>query len=408
MTKWLFAWILALLMCSTAGVYLYIRIKRSLRVLGVSEFGAVRKLIIMLASVFICLFAANVWADSSIVALHFLIIMLLMDLVVFIYGRIRKKCTGRAYVIGDKPCMLRKLYETGVLALVLTAVICIYGFINAGKIVETDYTVDSGGKLDNEYSILYLSDLHMGNIDDETVKGSLKKLYDRKFDMVVLGGDITDERTTKEETEAVFEMLGKFDTRYGIFYTYGNHDLNNFTHKQHYVDEESYEALLMRSGIVPFADDTRVLNDELVLIGRKDMGYGSPDYDEVEDSKSDPDAVRMTMKELIADANGGEGFGPSSDRDSKFYISLDHQPEGFDESVAESIELTVSGHTHAGQIFPMGAIARLTGSYNYGRYEEKSHNRKGVSELIVSSGVCMWSFPFRTEKKSEYNVITVK
>lgn len=409
MSQSLFSMILNAIVCVTIGTYLYFRIKHSLRVFGVIEFTRIKKVLIIIASLGICFIAADIWDNPSVVALHFILIMMILDLIVFIYSRIRKKITGKMYVFGDKPTLLRWLYETGLIALIITACMCTYGFINARHFVETDYTVDSEGQLDNKYSILYLSDLHAGNISQDVIDNCIKKLYKRKFDMVVLGGDITDERTTKKETEHIFKMLGGFNTKYGIYYTYGNHDLRNYTHKTAYVDEKSYEALCRKNGIKPFVDKSLVLNDELVILGRRDMGYGSPDFDEIKNSKTDPEAVRMTLEEMITEVNGGkEGYGPASKKDPKYYVSLDHQPEGFNESVYESINLTLAGHTHAGQIFPMGFLSRLFGTYNYGRYVEKSSNRQGRSELLVSSGIAMWGFPFRTEKHSEYNVITVK
>ena len=81
----------------------------------------------------------------------------------------------------------------------------------------------------------------------------------------------------------------------------------------------------------------------------------------------------------------------------------DHQPVEIEENIAQEVDLQVSGHTHGGQIWPVGLLTELLGQYNYGNYSEKNN-----FELVVSSGYTGWRYPIRTGKHCEFVMITVK
>ena len=85
-----------------------------------------------------------------------------------------------------------------------------------------------------------------------------------------------------------------------------------------------------------------------------------------------------------------------------YVVLLDHQPVQSEENARQGVDLQLSGHTHAGQLIPIGYINALTGALNYGEYE------RGGCKVIVSSGMAGWGFPFRTQEKCEYVVIHLK
>ena len=73
------------------------------------------------------------------------------------------------------------------------------------------------------------------------------------------------------------------------------------------------------------------------------------------------------------------------------------------ENAEAGIDLQLSGHTHAGQIWPMGFLSKLVGVNEeyYGLHDIKDF------KVIVSSGMAGWGYPIRTEGPSEYVVINV-
>ncbi len=87
---------------------------------------------------------------------------------------------------------------------------------------------------------------------------------------------------------------------------------------------------------------------------------------------------------------------------SRFIIVADHQPVGAEENAAAGVDLELSGHTHAGQIFPIGYFTEVSGGMNYGEYQE------GDCRVIVSSGTTGWGFPIRTQGKCEYVVVHLR
>ena len=76
---------------------------------------------------------------------------------------------------------------------------------------------------------------------------------------------------------------------------------------------------------------------------------------------------------------------------SKYVIVIDHQPLEAIENSKLGVDLQVSGHTHAGQVFPYKEIIEYEGVNSYGKYTT------GDMEQIVSSGLTGWGWGIRNE-----------
>jgi hypothetical protein len=90
-------------------------------------------------------------------------------------------------------------------------------------------------------------------------------------------------------------------------------------------------------------------------------------------------------------------------RPGEFPILLAHHPHAFDPAVAAGLPLTLSGHTHGGQLMLTDRIGAGPILYRYwsGLY------RKGASALVVSNGVGNW-FPLRTHAPAEIVHVTLE
>ena len=88
---------------------------------------------------------------------------------------------------------------------------------------------------------------------------------------------------------------------------------------------------------------------------------------------------------------------------NKPFYTPDELRRTLKENCKAGVDLSLSGHTHAGQIWPTGQLGELIGvnELNYG------YRQDGDYQVIVSSGIGGWGYPIRTGRHSEYVVITL-
>ena len=84
-------------------------------------------------------------------------------------------------------------------------------------------------------------------------------------------------------------------------------------------------------------------------------------------------------------------------------ILLAHQPKSVNLYDTSDFDLVLSGHTHAGQVFPFGALVILQQGFLYGLYELASKNK-----LYVSSGAGFWGPAMRFLAPSEIVCMDLK
>ena len=260
------------------------------------------------------------------------------------------------------------------ISIMLTAVFFVYGTVNMQTIVPKEHTFASD-KLTETHRFVFLADLHYGSSQSEgTVDKALSKIADLQPDFVLLGGDITDEHTTAEEMRSIYEKLGSLGVP--VYYIYGNHDRQDhgdYLGGAKYTPEELEDAILS-SGITILRDDIEIISDDLIVLGRED--YSAED-------------ARCAVSEL------------PDIPDDAYVVCVDHSPYQDDDILATGADLQLSGHTHAGQFFPVQYVYRLGVDNIYGDY------RRGDTDLYVSSGITGWYFPFRTAAHCNYEVITL-
>ena len=280
------------------------------------------------------------------------------DLFTVIFRLIRKKVPGGKYMM--------------VISLCLTAAYLIYGTVNMQIIRPKEHTYTSE-KLTHEYTFVFLSDLHYGSAQSEqTVDNALAEIAELKPDFVLLGGDITDENTTAEEMQSIYRKLGALPAP--VYFIYGNHDrqgLGDYIGGATYTPEE-LTAAIEANGITILQDETVKIGDDLTLLGREDVSAGDR---------------RCKVTDL-----------PSISKDS-FLLTVDHNPFLEEDILETGSDLQLSGHSHAGQFFPLQYIYHFGEKYVYGDYQV------GNTHLYVSSGITGWYYPFRTVVHCNYEVI---
>ena len=249
----------------------------------------------------------------------------------------------------------------------------IYGYINMNNVTATSYTVTSD-KVTESYRVVFISDTHYGTIQDpDILKEKIQEINRLNPDLVILGGDIIEDGTSKEDMYAAFEAFSQLRAKYGTYYIYGNHDRQRYNASPLFTEAELSEAIA-QNGITVLAEEVRDFG-EIQLVGREEK----------------------TAKERKDTAVLAENTDQS-----KFILVADHQPTTLESNKPLKADLQLSGHTHGGQIFPLGYIGFLYDDLVYGEYEENG------SKIIVSSGFAGWGFPIRTQGKSEYVIVNIK
>ena len=232
--------------------------------------------------------------------------------------------------------VLSKIYKIGLVQILLVVLVLGYGVYNMNNPIKTEYTVTSD-KIKSNFKVVFLSDVHYGTVQKpEVLKEAVKEINSQNPDLVILGGDILEEGTTKEKMKECFKILGGIRTRCGKYYIYGNHDKQTYSKNPAYTaDEIKYELALHE--IFPLKDQTVEIRNDLLLVGREDV---SAVYTK---------GKRAEINELI---------GKNQD---KFIIVADHQPKDFERNAASGGDLQRSVHSHAGQIIPMCTVAIMLG-----------------------------------------------
>jgi hypothetical protein len=239
------------------------------------------------------------------------------------------------------------------------------GYVNALHLrlrtIEIDIDKPAGAGLRN-LNIAMASDIHLG-----TVMGSrrLEKIVGRlnalEPDIVLLPGDIVDESVSRAEEEKMIFCLRSIQAPLGVFSVPGNHEV--------YGGLEKNLEYLRRGGV-------RVLQDEAVLVGGAFVLAGRKDPTVLQSKE-----LRMSIREIL-EKTGADPKLP--------IILLDHQPVRLMEAVDAGIDLQLSGHTHAGQLFPLNLINKKIWEKHWG------YLRKGKTQYYISCGVGTWGPPVRT------------
>jgi predicted MPP superfamily phosphohydrolase len=174
----------------------------------------------------------------------------------------------------------------------------------------------------------------------------------------------------------VLSPLGDFDAP--TFFVGGNHEK--------YVDTERALEEISRHGV-------RILHNEVVdthgiyLVG---LDYMNPD-DETFDMHPSDD--KRTIENVLPTL---------SLPDDKPSVLMHHSPVGTNYVAAKGVDLMVSGHTHAGQMFPGTLFAPLFFPHNSGLYRENK------MKVFVSQGAGTFITRIRLGSSNEIDLIRLK
>lgn len=229
--------------------------------------------------------------------------------------------------------------------------------------------------------IAHLSDLHSGPL---VHRGQLKlwrAMAEREHpDLLLITGDLVD--ALPGEVEPVIQAFRDFPAPLGRFAILGNHD--------YFTDPRPLWAKMEGIGFTFLENRHEVLSrgsDRLILFGLQD-----------------PMARNGRFR--------GLRFGPGPmPQDTALLmpregwrLALVHRPSNWNLALEAGARLTLSGHTHGGQInvIPGFSTARLQGRFTRGIYHS------GPDQMNVSAGLGMVGLPARLFAPPEFSILTLR
>jgi len=251
-------------------------------------------------------------------------------------------------------------------ALILGGIISVYSYINGTRIPVVKVINIPSKNIPpafSSFSILHLSDLH---ITSSTNKKWLQKIVNltnsQEPDLIVITGDIFN--SLVKEEDGYFDILRGFTSKYGVYAVTGNHDL--------YLGTENFKYFMNKSQI-------RLLRNEKVTITK---GIEVIGIDDLLGNKEDITCLTVFNRETVGVID-------------TYSILLYHRPYKFKEFVSIGIDIQLSGHLHAGQIFPMELLTAIIYKYPYGLFKYKE------SYIYTSAGTGTWGPAMRFISRSE-------
>ena len=227
-------------------------------------------------------------------------------------------------------------------------------------------------------TIAQVSDLHVGPFTSGSLlRAVAEEVNGLQADLVLFTGDLINRELT--DLSGALDLARSMPGRFGQCLIEGNHDL--------FENGREFDARARASGI-PFLRDEaltlRVRGQPVQLLGiRWSEGTGH-------DSRES--AIARSVRTIL----------PQREADA-FPILLAHHPHAFDTAAAAGLPLTLSGHTHGGQLMlnDHEGAGPILFRYWSGLY------RKGSSQLVVSNGVGNW-FPLRVNAPAEIVHLTLR
>ena len=327
--------------------------------------------------------------------------------------------------------------------IIFTLVICIYGFGHATDTRITNYSIElpkKNCKLD-ELNAVMVADMHMGaNIGVPEMEKMVGFINECEPDIVFFCGDIFDNiYEALDDPEKLISLYRQINSRYGVYACYGNHDVDEpvlagftFNQEEKKVSDPRMDEFLEKAGVKLLRDEGVLIDDSFYVYGRPDHNRPGRDITVRNNPKEIVDKIDTELNAYYATESNGyvdsnenkfsndenkviestDKYLGSDDVLAKNYdwllglsdeapeidypvIVLDHEPKELEELSKAGIDLTLSGHTHDGQIFPANILLSFISENSYGL------KQVGNMTDIVTSGVGLFGPYMRVGTISE-------
>lgn len=250
--------------------------------------------------------------------------------------------------------------------LVIVALLLVGGSItyHRPKVMHMEMKVDKPFERDR-FRIVAVSDVHLGHGTGTKALGKYVDLINSQSpDVILIAGDLIDNSIAPLLVHPFGRELSRLAAP--VYMVPGNHE--------YISDIDACAEYLSKTGINLLRDSVVTLPEGIQLVGRDDVSKPG----------------RLPLDTLLSSTDA-----------SRPVIVLDHQPYELAHADSLGVDIQISGHTHAGQIWPLTMV--VDGMYEQSRgYRKWSH-----AHIWVSSGLSLWGPPFRIGSRSDMAVIDV-
>jgi len=261
----------------------------------------------------------------------------------------------------------------GLAALFLATLVSGYGILNAFHIRLNEQELELTG-LEEEVRVMHWTDIHLGHFRGP---GFLEKLVkqtnEQKVDMVLITGDLFDGKI--RFGDASLAALTHMDAP--VYFVAGNHD--------GYSGVEEVKNGLRELGVHVLSNQV-AREGPLQIVGLNHMLADNNSVD------MHANGELANMKSILP--------GMPTDPDLPT-ILLHHSPDGIQYANEQGVDLYLTGHTHAGQLFPVTLIGELIYTYNKGL-----HDYNGT-KIFVGEGAGTFGPPMRVGTHSTITVFNL-
>jgi len=258
------------------------------------------------------------------------------------------------------------MFMAGAVMVSVVLLVTVYSIINAYTFDVKEINLHTDKNVNTR--IVQVSDLHLGPINGKGyLKNVVKHINAAHPDTVLITGDLLDGRYHYDKD--VLSPLN--DINATVYFSSGNHDdYANLT----------MVGNLLKGTKVKWLRNKLVEHDGIYIIG----------LDDTRDAKN----VGAMLYALNMEYNLSK----------KYTILMNHRPIGWKDA-GKYVNLMLSGHTHAGQLWPFTYMVLLEGNVLHG-----IHKIPGNSQFTfyVSPGTGTWGPPMRSGTHTEITVFNIK
>lgn len=245
---------------------------------------------------------------------------------------------------------------------------------------KTDIKLPYLSKRLDGLKIVQISDLHLGSFYDYSAFQEVTRIVNSlKPDMIIITGDFVN--NSPKELKRNYNDLKSLNADIGIFSCLGNHD--------HYMSDDEHKVLLkaldeVGANLLINRNEKLVINDSFLNIVGVD-NYG--------------------MRQKYGDFK--KAFSRIEEENTS--ILLCHDPTNWDKNIRNQFpaDLTLSGHTHGGQVaWEFNGLEFKPANFVYRQSEGLYKN--GNNQLYVNRGIGTVGPPLRIGVKPEITEIILK